>query len=160
MTADNGAVPGQAVAIREATAEDADRVVAGYDWLLAPPGSVPQGWDHSVARLRLIHAIVAPRSLVLLAQTAAGELVGLCTVYLDILSVRWGQRAWVEDLAVAPAARSRGTGRELLATALSWAAENGATHMELESGLGREDAHRFYLRENATQNAFSFRWAL
>ena len=28
--------------------------------------------------------------------------VGFATVYLDIVSVRFGQRAWVEDLAVAP----------------------------------------------------------
>jgi hypothetical protein len=32
------------------------------------------------------------------------SLVGFATVYLDIVSVRFGQRAWVEDLAVAPIA--------------------------------------------------------
>ena len=31
-----------------------------------------------------------------------GELVGFAIVYIDIVSVRFGQRAWVEDLTVAP----------------------------------------------------------
>ena len=78
---------------------------------------------------------------------AATELVGACTVNLDILSVRFGQRARVEDLAVHPRHRSRGTGKLLLAAAKVWARERGATH--LESGEARADAHRFYRREGA-----------
>jgi GNAT superfamily N-acetyltransferase len=41
-------------------------------------------------------------------------IIGFATVYLDIVSVRFGQRAWVEDLAVAPRRRSSGIGKALL----------------------------------------------
>ena len=89
-----------------------------------------------------------------------GALVGLCTVYRDIDSVRFGPRAWVEDLAVHPDARSQGIGKALLDVAKGWAREHGASHLELDSGLARTDAHRFYDREGASAQSYSFSWRL
>jgi GNAT superfamily N-acetyltransferase len=86
-------------------------------------------------------------------------IVGFATVYLDIVSVRFGQRAWVEDLAVAPNRRSSGIGKALLDAAKSWARDHGAARLELESGPARVDAHRFYKRERADWSR-CFRWTL
>jgi len=88
------------------------------------------------------------------------SLVGFATVYLDIVSVRFGQRAWVEDLAVAPDRRSAGIGKALLDAAKSWARDHGAARLELESGSARVDAHRFYDREGPDGWSRSFRWSL
>ena len=81
------------------------------------------------------------------SRTRATRWSGLCCVFLDIASVRFGQRAWVEDLAVDPERRSEGIGKALLDAAKEWARERGASHLELDSGVDRADAHRFYERE-------------
>lgn len=91
---------------------------------------------------------------------AAGEVIGFCTVYLDIPSVRFGQRSWVEDLAVHPERRSAGIGRQLLAAAKDWARERGATHLELDSATSRVAAHRFYKREQPSWRSVCFGWEL
>ena len=86
--------------------------------------------------------------------------VGFATVYLDIVSVRFGQRAWVEDLAVAPHRRSSGIGKALLDAGKAWARDHGAVWLGLESGSARLDAHRFYEREGPDGWSRSFRWTL
>ena len=101
-----------------------------------------------------------PRCCVLVAEDDRGELVGICTVYQDLHSVRFGYRAWVEDLAVHPEHRSQGIGSKLLAAARDWARERGATHLELDSALTREDAHRFYEREQPSWRSYSYAWEL
>jgi GNAT superfamily N-acetyltransferase len=90
----------------------------------------------------------------------SSTIVGFCTVYFDVLSVRYGQRAWVEDLAVEPTRRSRGVGATLLTTAMGWARTQGATHLELDSAAAREHAHRFYERHSPTVRSVCFRWHL
>ena len=87
--------------VRYALPADAPAIVAAYDWLFAPPGVSPQDWSQAVAVGRLEAAMADDRAAVLLADDA-DTIVGFATVYLDIVSVRFGQRAWVEDLAVAP----------------------------------------------------------
>jgi GNAT superfamily N-acetyltransferase len=147
------------VSVRAALADDVPEVVAGYQWLFDPPGSKPQDWDPGVAAERLAAVIAASSSTAFVAEDA-DRIIGLCTVYRDIDSVRFGQRAWVEDLAVDPDARSEGIGRRLLDAAKDWAREHGASHLELESGLPRTDAHRFYDREGAASRSYSFSFPL
>ena len=108
---------------------------------------------------RLEAAIADDRSTVLVADDNE-TLVGFATVYLDIVSVRFGQRAWVEDLAVAPHRRSSGIGKALLDAAKAWARDHGAARLELESGPARVDAHRFYERERPDGWSRCFRWTL
>lgn len=48
--------------------------------------------------------------------------------------------------------RSEGVGRLLVDAATEWARERGCTHLELASGAGRVDAHRFYRREGMDEN--------
>jgi GNAT superfamily N-acetyltransferase len=130
-----------------------------YEWLFAPPGGPPPGWDPREAAERLAEAISSDRAAILVAE-AEGELVGICSVYLDLLSVRYGQRCWVEDLAVDPAQRSGGVGKALLEAARRWGAERGATHLELDSGRARTDAHRFYEREAPSWSGIQYSWWL
>lgn len=145
--------------IRPAVAGDVGEVVAAYDWLFAAPGSEPPGWDRERAAERLNAAIESRQAEVFVAEVD-GAVAGICTVYDDIDSVRFGRRAWVEDLAVAPGRRSHGLGKALLDAAKDWAREHGASHLELDSAVPRVDAHRFYEREGAEYRSVSFGWTL
>ena len=145
--------------VTTATPDEAAAALPAYEWLFAPPGMVPAGWDPEVASARLRAVAESDRSDLFLARVD-GKVAGLCCVFLDIASVRFGQRAWVEDLAVDPAQRSRGIGKELFDTAKEWARERGASHLELDSGLDRADAHRFYEREEPSWVSKCFAWQL
>jgi GNAT superfamily N-acetyltransferase len=145
--------------VREAVPGEVERVLGMYEWLFAPPGSVPPSWDPERARAAIADAIADETAAVLVAEHR-GELLGLCTAYLELNSVRFGPRCWVEDLAVSPEHRSEGVGKTLLDTAKDWARERGATHLELDSAEGRKDAHRFYEREDPSSRSVSFAWEL
>jgi GNAT superfamily N-acetyltransferase len=142
--------------VREARPDEAAAIVPLYEWLFVPPGSVPPGWDAVVAVERVRGLIDSDRATVLVGD----DLSGFCTVVLDLPSVRFGQRAWVEDLAVDPSRRSAGLGKTLLDEAKAWAVAHGATHLELDSGDGRLDAHRFYEREQPSWTSRCFSWWL
>ncbi|HEX6585639.1 MAG TPA: GNAT family N-acetyltransferase [Solirubrobacterales bacterium] len=145
--------------IRAAMPGEVERVLGMYEWLFAPPGSVPPRWDPGRAREAIADAIADPEAAVLVAEHR-GELLGLCTAYMDLDSVRFGRRCWVEDLAVSPSHRSQGVGKVLLDAAKDWARERGATHLELDSGETRADAHRFYEREDPSWRSVSYAWEL
>ena len=145
--------------VRPARPDEIDAVLATYEWLFAPPGAMPPAWDPGKARERLAEAIESPDSVILVAEGGEG-LIGLCSAYLDIDSVRFGRRCWVEDLAVHPERRSQGVGKALLAAARDWARERGAKRLGLESGMDRTDAHRFYEREGPTWKSRSYAWRL
>lgn len=146
--------------IRPARTNELDAVMAMYEWLFAEPGYVPPAWDEGKAGQRLEEAVGALTSIVLVAEAAGGALVGLCCAYLDINSIRFGQRCWVEDLAVHPEHRSAGVGKALIDAAKEWARERGATHFELDTGIARTDAQRFYEREGPVGKGYSYTWAL
>ena len=145
--------------VREAREEEVERVLGMYEWLFAPPGSVPPGWDPGHAREALAEAIADQRSTVLVAEDR-GELLGFATAYLELNSVRFGLRCWVEDLAVSPEHRSQGIGKALLDASKDWARERGATHLELDSGEARKEAHRFYERERPAWKGLQYTWTL
>jgi GNAT superfamily N-acetyltransferase len=147
------------VQIRPARPDEVDQLVAAYDWLFAPPGSTPPMWDPRAAAERLAAAIESDRAEVFVADVD-GTVAGICTVYDDIDSVRFGHRAWVEDLAVDPEQRSAGLGKGLLDAAKEWARSRGASHLELDSAPARTDAHRFYDREEPSWTSVSFGWVL
>lgn len=55
-----------------------------------------------------------------------------------------GRHAYVYDLVTTAEERSKGHGTRLLEFVHEWAADRGCDAVELESGLWRDDAHRFY----------------
>lgn len=69
------------------------------------------------------------------------------------------RKLYVDDLSTAAAERSHGYGRMLLAALRERAANAGCRSLELDSGVQRFDAHRFYLRErmNITAHHFDLR---
>ena len=144
--------------IRAARPEEAEAVARCYEWLFAPPGSTPPGWDPATGAERIRATIAGPASVMLLAVPAGAPIAGFCSAYIDLLSVRYGLRCWVEDLAVDPGLRSRGVGAALLAAARGFARARGATHLELDSGDARPDAHRFYECDGANVLGRSFGW--
>ena len=147
------------VAVRSARIAEADAVLACYEWLFAPPGSQPASWNPDWAKVALVDAIDSDAANVLVADEG-GRISGFCTAYLDLLSVRYGLRCWVEDLAVNPEHRSAGVGKALLDAAKDWGRERGASHLELDSGEARTDAHRFYDREQPSWRSINFGWEL
>src|SRR5919106_1374286 len=149
----------QHLVIRSARPADMPAVAAAYEWLFVPPGRRPPQWDEANTVRALREVSSSDRSDVLIA-VVGGDPVGFCTVYLDILSVRFGQRSWVEDLAVHPDRRSQGVGRRLLTAAQNWARHHGATHLELDSGNDRKRAHRFYESRQPASRSQCFSWTL
>lgn len=139
---------------------DEERVLEAYGWLFVPPGRRPTTWEAGRARRALSNAVIARDAEVFLAEDEHGEVVGLCTAYLDLESVRSGLRCWIEDLAVHPERRSQGLGSRLLAAAKAWARDRGATHLELATAVARTDAQRFYDREQPTARSLGYTWDL
>lgn len=148
------------IEIRAAAPGEEGSLLALYEWLFEPPGRRPPQWDPRRATAALRQAIESRDSAVLVAEAGEGEPVGICVAYQDIHSVRFGFRAWVEDLAVHPEWRSGGIGTRLLEAARAWARERGATHIELDTGEGRGDAQRFYERLRPAHRGISYTWDL
>lgn len=148
------------VRIRAATPGEEETLVLLYEWLFAPPGLRPARWDPAAAVAALREAIDSPDRSVVLVADDGEALVGFCTAYLDLRSVRFGHRVWVEDLAVDPEHRSRGIGKRLLDAAKDWGRERSATHLELDSATSRTDAHRFYERERPSWVTYCFSWEI
>ncbi|MBA2346880.1 MAG: GNAT family N-acetyltransferase [Solirubrobacterales bacterium] len=146
--------------VRPARPGETDALLAAYAWLFAAPGSRPAQWDEERARRTIAEIADAEDATLLVADPGDGQIAGFCSVSLDLHSVRFGLRAWVEDLAVDPARRSEGLGKLLLDAAKAWGAERGATHLELDSGDARTDAHRFYEREQPSWTGRQFAWSL
>jgi len=137
--------------IRPAAAADEAAVLALIEELFEPPGVKATGYTAERAQLGFRAAVEAADADVLLAVDA-DRIVGLASVYADIQSIRYGRRCWLQDLVVTSEYRSGKVGRQLLAAATEWARARGCTHLELASGAGRVDAHRFYKREGMSQS--------
>lgn len=67
-----------------------------------------------------------------------------------------GKNLYVDDLVTATADRSRGHGRALLAWLKQEAVAHGCVQLELDSGVQRFAAHRFYFRERMHISAHHF----
>jgi GNAT superfamily N-acetyltransferase len=145
------------ITIRPATAADEAAVLVLLEELFEPPGSHPPGYTPDRGRAGIRAAVEQAEADILLAFDG-DRLVGLASVYADIQSIRYGLRCWLQDLVVTREYRSRGVGRHLLDAATEWARDHGCTHLELSSGAGRLDAHRFYEREGMTRSYTFQRW--
>lgn len=148
------------IEIRAARPGEEESLLAAWEWLFEPPGRRPEAWEERRARAALREAIDSRDSLVLVAVAQGESVVGVCTAYHTIHAIRFGPRAWVEELAVHPEMRSQGIGSRLLAAAKEWARERGASHLKLDSSLARTEAHRFYEREGPSGRSYSYVWEL
>jgi GNAT superfamily N-acetyltransferase len=71
-----------------------------------------------------------------------------------------GRVLYVDDLVTDEAARSRGHGAALLAWLVEQARSADCRSLELDSGVQRFDAHRFYLTNRMAISAHHFRLVL
>ncbi len=65
-------------------------------------------------------------------------------------------KLYVDDLVTTETARGRGVGKELLDALEQKARAAGCSVIDLDSGVQRADAHRFYMREGLTISSFHF----
>jgi GNAT superfamily N-acetyltransferase len=141
--------------IRTATVADEAAALDLMQELFESPGVKPDDYSRARASEGFQRYVEEESGDVLLAE-AGGALVGLASVYVDIQSIRFGTRCWLEDLIVTSAQRSTGVGGRLLEAATDWARERGCTHLELDSGNARKDAHRFYVDQGMEQQGLIF----
>jgi GNAT superfamily N-acetyltransferase len=66
------------------------------------------------------------------------------------------RKLYIDDLVTRASERSRGVGAFLLAELLDRAKASGCQILDLDSGVQRGDAHRFYMREGLTISSFHF----
>ncbi|MDR1934692.1 MAG: GNAT family N-acetyltransferase [Candidatus Accumulibacter sp.] len=104
------------------------------------------------ARLREIFA--AGARMALAVEDGAVVSVALWRV---VENTHEGRRLYVDDLVSDAASRSRGAGRLLLAWLEARARSLGCGVLALDSGVQRQDAHRFYFREGMAISSFCFK---
>jgi len=67
-----------------------------------------------------------------------------------------GRELYCDDLVADESTRSTGVGHLLIAHLESVATERGCDTLELDSGVQRQQAHKFYFREGMTIPSFHF----
>ena len=96
----------------------------------------------------------------LIAQIKAQQQAGYRVAYLESAGesvcvagfvvgtkLAWGKHLYVDDLVTAERHRSTGAGKRMLDWLKAHALALGCRQLELDSGVQRFGAHRFYLRE-------------
>jgi GNAT superfamily N-acetyltransferase len=111
---------------------------------------------------------IAPEAYLPMVKRMMGEGYRLAAVFEDgvvraVAGYRFmemlhcGRLLYVDDLNTDPAQRSRGHGEALLSWLKAEARAGGCQELQLDSGVHRPRAHRFYFREGLTIAAFHFR---
>jgi len=91
----------------------------------------------------------------LAAATENGEV--LCAAGFRIVEfLAWGRFLYVDDFVTTEDARSQGQGKRMLDWLASLAREEGCGQLQLDSGVQRHDAHRFYFREGMKISSYHF----
>jgi GNAT superfamily N-acetyltransferase len=83
----------------------------------------------------------------------------VCAVagYRLLESLFSGKFIYVDDLVTRESNRSRGFGGQLLDWLIEQAREHGCENLELDSGVQRFDAHRFYFSKRMSISSYHFR---
>jgi len=133
------------VSIRTARREDLEALVR----LLGILFSIEADFRPDAGRQRsgLALMLAEPERRAVFVAETAGAVVGMVTVQIVVSTAEGGPAAIVEDMVVDPGHRFRGTGRRLLAAAVSWAGERGARRLQLLADRENDAALRFYVRE-------------
>lgn len=125
----------------------------------------PRLVDDLLPVLRELRPHLTPSSLVGIAQRGWSEGLRFTAAYAGgtcVAVAGWrfttntsaGRKLYVEDLVTDPSRRSEGVGAALLAHLERRAVEAGCSVLDLDSGVQRADAHRFYFREGLSIRSF------
>lgn len=109
----------------------------------------------TLAQLREIYAEGFPQGLRFTAVDEDGRLVAVAGWRL-VACTTAGRRLYIDDLVTDPAVRSAGHGHLLLGELERRAREAGCRILDLDSGVHRGAAHRFYFRERMTITSYHF----
>jgi ribosomal protein S18 acetylase RimI-like enzyme len=118
------------VTTRPAESGDIDAVAALFDayrQFYEMPADLP------LARRYLDERFQRGESVILVAESADGGIVGFTQLYPAFCSVLADRTFVLYDLFVTPAARGTGAGRALMEAAESYARANGAARLELQT---------------------------
>ena len=91
-----------------------------------------------------------------MAVAVRDEAVVGVAVFRMIENTFSGRALYCDDLVTHSIARSSGVGKALLAYMETLARQRGCSHLTLDSGTQRQQAHRFYFREGMTIPSFHF----
>jgi GNAT superfamily N-acetyltransferase len=92
----------------------------------------------------------------LMAGVTVGDQVVAVAGYRFGESLAHGRYCYVDDLVTSDAARSRGYGKLLMDWLKGAARAAGCRTLQLDSGVQRHGAHRFYLRERMDISSYHF----
>jgi predicted N-acetyltransferase YhbS len=132
----------QELTIRRVMLEDADAVV-DLNGQLGYPANVGE------VRQRLAAIEAYPASQAVFVACVAGEVVGWINVALTS-HLQSATYALIGGLVVKQSVRGRRIGQRLCEEAESWARTQGVSTIRVTSRSTRDDAHRFYLRDEYT----------
>lgn len=107
------------------------------------------------AEMSAIYDAGAKQGLQFLAAYRGHSCVGVAG-WRVVINTSAGKKLYVDDLVTASAARSTGIGGAMLEELASRGRTLGCALLDLDSGISREDAHRFYIREGLVANAMHF----
>jgi GNAT superfamily N-acetyltransferase len=111
--------------------------------------------DLTLPQLREIYAEGFPQGLRFTAVDDDGRLVAVAGWRL-VACTTATRRLYIDDLVTDPNVRSAGHGHLLLAELEGRARQAGCRILDLDSGVHRGDAHRFYFRERMTIASYHF----
>ena len=114
--------------------------------LLAALFSIEQDFKPDTERqIRGLAGVLAsPNACIMLARSAQGEAIAMCSAQLVFSTAEGAHSAWIEDMVVHEAWRRRGIGRQVLQAVLAWASEHGATRAQLLADLDNQPALDYY----------------
>jgi GNAT superfamily N-acetyltransferase len=104
---------------------------------------------------RQIYAEGHPQGLRFTVVQEGGAIVAVAGWRL-VACTTAGRRLYIDDLVTDSSARSSGHGKLLLTELEQRARDAGCTVLDLDSGVQRGAAHRFYFREGMTITAYHF----
>ena len=130
------------VVIEQASSTDIPALVG----LLAALFSIEQDFKPDTERqIRGLAGVLAsPNACIMVARSAQGEAIAMCSAQLVFSTAEGAHSAWIEDMVVHEAWRSRGVGRRVLHAVLAWASERGATRAQLLADLDNQPALDYY----------------
>jgi GNAT superfamily N-acetyltransferase len=109
----------------------------------------------TAASFAAVYAEGHPQGLRFTAAYDGGRCVGVAGWRIVATTANL-RKLYVDDLVTTAAARSTGVGRAVLGALAQRAGVAGCSALDLDSGVQRADAHRFYMREGLTISSFHF----
>lgn len=138
--------------VREATAQDLDRVAALWSAITDHHTPIDPVWrmrEGSAGQLKeLLAALRRDPDAAIFVYDDAGDLPGMCIVRVDHSPpiLEEVDRAEITDLGVREAARRRGIGSQLLASALAWVRLQGVERVQVNVAVGNREGQAFWRR--------------